>query len=155
MAFESYIEKYDPKKVRPALQRALTSTEGDYLTNLKAQLLMGKGSDGEDLKPGYLEDPYFKTRQAAMNYAVWKQKTTPSFGRNLNAPNLFITGYYHNQFKIFVYPDAVYIFNLAPFGEEVNNKYSGKATVLGGPWRKEYIFEKVLPEFKNELNLVL
>lgn len=153
MAFEKYIEKYDPKRVRPAVSRALSYTSNEYTDLLKQQLLKGKGSDGQDLKPGYLEDPYFKTRQAAINYAVWKQKTTPSIGRNLNAPNLFITGYYHSKLKVFVNDTGLSIDNLAPFGEEVNRKYNGKATVLGGEFRRQYIFNILYIQMKIELNL--
>lgn len=151
---DELIQKYNPSQVRPAVVRALSYTASQYEDLLREQLLHGKGSDGQDLKPGYLEDPYFKTPESAMRYAQWKQKISPDVGRNFNAPNLFITGYYHKRMKVFVFEDGLTIDNFAVFGEAVNEKYGGKATVLGGIWRKKYMQEILRPQLLIELNLV-
>lgn len=150
---EELIQKFNPKKVKPAILRALSYTTKEYEDLLREQMRHGKGSDGEDLKPGYLQDPFFKTPESAMRYAVWKQKTSPSIGRNFNAPNLYIVGYYHKSLKVFVMDDGLSIDSFAAFGESINKKYGGKATVLGGDYRKEYIYEDFRPALKTELNL--
>lgn len=61
------------------------------------QLMEGKDSEGNDLRPYYSEDPYFKTPEAAQKYIAWKQKITPNSKRNPDAPNLFINGYFHGS----------------------------------------------------------
>lgn len=152
-SIDELITKFNPAKVEPALLQALSYTASSYEDILRNQLLHGKGSDGQDLKPGYLEDPYFKTPESAMRYAQWKQKISPDVGRNFNAPNLFINGFYHKRLKVFVFPDGLSIDNFAVFGEKVNAKYNGKATVLGGVFREKYIDEYLEPQLKIELNL--
>lgn len=151
--FDELIQKFSPSKVKPAVLRALSYSATEYEDLLRDQLLHGKGSDGQDLKPGYLEDPYFKTPAAALRYAQWKKKISPNVGRNFNAPNLYITGYYHKRLKVFVFADGLSIDNFAMFGEEVNQKYGGKATVLGGEFREKYIEGSLRPAVLKELNL--
>lgn len=147
------IQKYDPKNIGPAIAVAGYKTGPIYSDKLREQLLTGKGSDGKDLTPGYLEDPYFKTRGAAARYAAWKQKITPNPLRNLNAPNLFIVGTYHRSLFSFFTGDAYVIESLAGFGAAIEKKYSGKATKLGGVQRAEFINEQLLPELKKQLHL--
>ena len=49
----------------------------DIMEQQHIQLLEGKGSDGNDLRPYYTEDVkphgYFKTQQTASNYMAWKE----------------------------------------------------------------------------------
>jgi hypothetical protein len=63
------------------------------------QLLEGKNSEGKDLRPYYSEDPYFKTRAAALRYAEWKKRITPNSFRKTDVPNLYINGFYHSSFQ--------------------------------------------------------
>ena len=72
----------------------------------RIQLLEGKGSDGEDLHPFYTEDlkpkGWFYTRESAQRYADWKQTLSypANVKRNPNAPNLYITGVFHDDLNV-------------------------------------------------------
>jgi hypothetical protein len=72
----------------------------EFLQANKNQMWDGQNPDGSDISPSYLDDPYFKTRKAAMAYANWKFKLTPNSKRNKYAPNLFINGFFYNTLKL-------------------------------------------------------
>lgn len=146
-------EKFNPAKVAPAIERVLLYTAAEYEVILRQQLLRGKGSDGQDLTPGYLEDPYFKSKESAMRYATWKWNNSPSTGRNFNAPNLYINGYYHSKLKVFVGANGFIIDALVKFAEDINRKYNGKSTKLGGEFREQFIWKNFRPQLLVELNL--
>lgn len=91
----------------------------------RTQLLMGKGSDGNDIHPFYMEDlkphGYFRSRASAENYKAWKQQLSypKSVQRNPDAPNLYITGLFHNDLNVSfgteqlaIVPDTAYAANI-------------------------------------------
>lgn len=91
----------------------------------RTQLLMGKGSDGNDIHPFYTEDlkpkGYFRSRASAENYKAWKQQLSypKSVQRNPDAPNLYITGLFHNDLNVSfgteqlaIVPDTAYAANI-------------------------------------------
>ena len=91
----------------------------------RIQLLEGKGSDGEDLHPFYTEDlkpkGWFHTRESAQRYADWKQTLSypANVKRNPNAPNLYITGVFHDDLNVdfrteelAIVPDTAYAANI-------------------------------------------
>jgi hypothetical protein len=84
------------------------------------QMWEGKDTRGIDIEPSYLDNPYFKSQEAAENYSVWKQKITPNPKRNKYAPNLFITGYFHNSLNItFVSNTALKIYSAVPLASKI------------------------------------
>lgn len=134
---------------------SLHENEIAYIDILKRQLWMGKGSDGNDLSPGYLEDPYFKSREAAQRYLNWKKKITPGSGRNPNAPNLFITGLYYGSLSAKSDLSGLSISSSASFGIDIETKYKGRANILGGPFRKEFIFDIARPSFLKNIEKIM
>jgi hypothetical protein len=66
----------------------------------KSQLWDGKSKTGDDLRPYYSEDPYFKTKEKAIAYRNWKKRITSNSIRNDDAPNLFINGYFYRSITI-------------------------------------------------------
>jgi len=64
----------------------------------KDQLYAGLNAEGQPLTPSYSSDPYFKSKDAALRYAAWKQKLNqrkensifPT--RDIDNPNLIING---------------------------------------------------------------
>lgn len=149
------LKKLESINVKDAAAKSILGTEEKYGELLKDQLLHGKGSDGEDLKPGYLEDPYFKSRESAERYLKWKERISPNVGRNPNAPNLYITGVYHDSLSVKTNYDGVQISSSAPFSFNIEQKYGGKESILGGEFRKEYVFKTVRPEFVKQIKAFL
>lgn len=80
----------------------MEQTEEEILNLNRNQMYQGLGFDGNPLSPKYSEDPFFKTVESAMRYAEWKQRITPHPKRDIDTPNLFITGVYHGMLKMSV-----------------------------------------------------
>lgn len=121
---------------------ALMLTKDTILELQKDQLLTGKGNDGQDLSPGYLEDPYFKTPAEALAYLAWKQKITPDPRRNPNAPNLFINGFLHSKFRVEADQDGYHVDNDSADYADINAKYHGAQAGLSPENTKKYAFGK-------------
>lgn len=75
----------------------------EILEAQKIQLLEGKASDGEDMRPYYSEDlkpnGYFYSAESAGRYAAWKKSLDYPYSvqRNDDAPNLYINGKFHSE----------------------------------------------------------
>lgn len=101
----------------------------DIVDQQRTQLLMGKASDGSDIHPFYSEDlkprGYFKTRKSAENYRAWKQELSypKSVQRNPDAPNLYITGVFHNDLDVRFGSDAVSIVPDTAYAANIMGKY--------------------------------
>lgn len=95
----------------------------------RVQLFMGKGSNGEDLHPFYSEDlkpqGYFKNRQSASQYAAWKQTISYPYTvkRNPDAPNLYITGVFHDDLNINFGLDSLSIVPDTSYAANIMKKY--------------------------------
>lgn len=89
------------------------------------QLYDGKNIKGEDIRPLYTEDSFFKTDAQAKGYIKWKQKITPNSKRNPNAPNLFINGYYHRSIELARNGLKVFLRSVSAgaLGSELSTKY--------------------------------
>lgn len=123
----------------------------DVLNDInKQQLYDGKGNDGQDLAPTYLNDPYFKTREAAQRYSDWKDKITPSSVRKPGVPNLYINGYYHNSRKVAI--SGTRILHTATYkGLEIKTKYADKLDGLAGDYKIEFVNDHLRPAFKTTM----
>lgn len=134
------LRKWEALNVSKVSDESIDETKDDALTIHKDQLMDGKGSDGQDLKPGYREDPFFKTKESAEKYLGWKQKITPNPDRNPNAPNLYINGEYHNSRTVTNAGAGKLNFgSTSPISGSINQKYDGKQSGLGGDHLKQYI----------------
>lgn len=105
----------------------------DIIDEQRTQLLMGKASNGEDIHPFYSEDlkpkGYFRSSASAANYRAWKQEISypKNVQRNPDAPNLYITGVFHNDLNVrfggdslAIVPDTGYAANImAKYGVNV------------------------------------
>lgn len=95
----------------------------------RIQLLEGKNSHGEDIHPFYTEDVkprgWFKTKESAQRYADWKQTISYPYSvrRNPNAPNLYITGVFHDDLGVNFGSDAVEIIPDTAYAANIMSKY--------------------------------
>lgn len=113
---------------------------------VREQLESGLDGNEKELKPNYLNDPYFKTREEAVKYMRWKEALTPprqsSLGlrpRAVKTPNLRINGYYHQSIKAVPVSGGVRIGSQgAEFAPEVEGKYGGALYKLGRTAKRKF-----------------
>lgn len=115
------LERLDPEK---ALIDAVVKTKDQYETLNKKQLYDGKTKTGADLSPTYLNDPYFKSREAAQRYSDWKDKITPNSNRKSGVPNLFINGRYYNSWTTRISRDKIEVQSSDPNAKKIEESFS-------------------------------
>lgn len=94
----------------------------------KAQLMKGKNNRGEMLSPKHSENPWFKTKEAALRYASWKHRLYPE--TPFDVPNLIITGVYHRSISVSRSGDNVDFKASAVFAGNIENTFKGTALGL-------------------------
>lgn len=142
------ISKLQAFKAEDEVPAIVTENAGDLVKLQKEQLSEGRGIDGEFIRPLYSENPYFKTPEAAMRYAKYKQKITPNPLRPLDVPNLFINGRYVYD-NIFVrLTKNVFSLEADGIGQQILDEHPNAA---GLDAEKRAIFAEkiVLPQFKK------
>lgn len=112
------------------------------------QLMDGETSTGDNIRPYYSEDPYFKSKAHARGYAKWKQKITPNPDRYFDAPNLYINGYYHSLIKGAIKKDMIEIY-ADGFGAQFEPKYKNLYGLQ--PKNIEYIRNEILPRIRKSI----
>ena len=105
---------------------------------IQAQMSAGVNGNDQPLRPTYLSDPWFNTEEAgnwkgkAKAYMLWKKNITPPESiswlgypaRNVNTPNLKITGKFHESLRAQMFDDKmVFTTEGTPFGDDVVQKY--------------------------------
>ena len=115
---------------RGSIIRDVLEPHGSDIVELqRTQLLAGKASDGKDIHPFYTEDlkpqGWFRSRATAENYKAWKQQLSypKSVQRNPDAPNLYITGVFHNDLNVSFGADAVGIVPDTAYAANIMAKY--------------------------------
>jgi hypothetical protein len=134
----------------------------DILDCQREQLLQGKASSGEDIRPFYSEDlkpsGYFSSSEAAGRYSAWKETLTyPSYkgGRNPDAPNLFITGKFHDELGVFYDSDSVAITGATGYANRIIQKYGISTFGLMQEYWNDVFYEKgALGELINNIRQV-
>lgn len=116
------------------VREILIGRRNEIIEEQRIQLLEGKGSDGDDLHPFYSEDlksngGYFHSVQSAGRYAAWKQDLDYpySVSRNPDAPNLYITGKFHDELGVDFGPDSIAIVGLTTYAQRIMAKYGVSA----------------------------
>lgn len=134
------------------IEQSIMENEGEIILRNQEQLLEGKNDKGNDLRPYYTEDPYFKSTKTAMAYARFKQKITPNPNRNPNAPNLFVTGRrVHDKMKLVKNSGAISVDILDTIrnvGAEIKRRYKG-ALGLDEKNMEWLYMDKVLPKIER------
>ena len=135
----------------------------DILELQREQLLCGKASSGEDIRPYYSEDlkpsGYFNSVDSAKRYAVWKSTLSyPSFSgkRNPDAPNLYINGQFHSELGVQFSLLSVAVVPETNYAATIVSKY-GISTFGLMPSRWMRIFEQygAYNELMNEIKSIL
>lgn len=157
------------KEVREGLQGsylrdALSVRESEIMSFQYQQLFEGKASDGEDIRPYYSEDirpsGYFKSKASAANYAAWKQSGIPypfKADRNPDAPNLYITGKFHEELGCKFGQDDITIAGNTAYAAQIVAKYGLSTFGLtrenwGSIMRERGVLQEVYDKIINEIN---
>lgn len=127
ITIDKLIEHYKSilDKIPETVESAIYENEKQIIQLQKNQLYDGKSNTGEDLRPYYSEDRYFKTPGQAQGYIKYKQDITPNPRRNRDAPNLYVNGYIHRNIRIVKESGNItFDFNKnVSFAESVKAKY--------------------------------
>lgn len=143
------------------LQVVLNDRREEIVASQREQLLEGKDSDGNDMRPYYSEDlkpdGWFHSKESAMRYAVWK-KTGISYPvdvqRNTDAPNLYINGKFHNDLEARAGSTSVGVYPKTSYAAGIMAKYGmNKFGLTSERWRKvlEDCKDRILQLMKQEL----
>lgn len=135
----------------------------DILELQKIQLFQGLASDGEDIRPYYSEDlkPYgrFYTVESAGRYAAWKMDGINypySVKRNPDAPNLYISGRFHDELGVQFNADSVGIVATTGYSKGIVEKYGPETFgLMAENWLAVFVERGAYDELMNELRIIL
>lgn len=134
----------------------------DIMEQQHIQLLEGKGSDGNDLRPYYTEDVkphgYFKTQQTASNYMAWKETLSYPYSvtRNSNAPNLYINGRFHSELEVRFEAQVLMIVPSTPYASQIVRKYGiGRFGLSAMKWQVMMNEKGVKAEIQQRMKNIL
>ena len=140
----------------------LRNHEDDIMEQQHIQLLEGKGSDGNDLRPYYTEDlkphGYFNDQQSASNYMAWKQSLSYPYtvGRNPNAPNLYINGRFYDEMEVRFEADSMGIFPSSGYAAQIMGKYGLHRFGLSAlKWQILFVEKGVKNEIQQRMKDIL
>lgn len=143
------------------LQVVLNDRREEIIASQREQLLEGKDSDGNDMRPFYSEDlkpnGWFHSKESAMRYALWK-KTGISYPvnvqRNTDAPNLYINGMFHNDLEARAGSTSVGVYPKTSYAAGIMAKYGmNKFGLTSERWRKvlDDCKDRIIQLMKQEL----
>ena len=144
------------------IREALKPHENEILEQQRIQLLEGKDSQGKDMHPFYSEDikprGWFNTKESAKRYADWKQTISYPYSvqRKPDAPNLYITGVFHDDLNIEFYPDTLAIVPDTAYAAQIMAKYGLgvfglNAEMWGIIWNEFGARDELITEMRNVL----
>ena len=144
------------------LRGVLRNHEQDIMEQQHIQLLEGKGSDGNDLRPYYTEDlqphGYFKSQQSASNYMAWKETLNYPYSveRNSDAPNLYINGRFYSEMEVKFEADVLMIAPSSGYAAQIMAKYGLHRFGLSAlKWQVMMQEKGVQSEIENEMKRIL
>lgn len=144
------------------MEDILSAYKEDILELQRLQLLEGKASSGQDLRPFYSEDlkpsGWFRNQQTAKNYSVWKESLSypHQAKRNPDAPNLYINGKFHGELGVDIRKDSVAIVPDTMYAMKIMAKYGSQAFgLMNEKWqiifRERGALDRLQETIKNRL----
>lgn len=129
MTLQTLTDNVKALKVESLIGEVLQHHEQDIMELQRVQLLEGHDNEGKDIHPFYTEDlkpqGYFKSRESAERYAAWKESLSYPYSvqRNTYAPNLYITGVFHNELAVRFNADSLVIAGGTAYANKIVAKY--------------------------------
>lgn len=145
------------------MREVLQAHEEDIMQEQHIQLLEGKGSDDNDLRPYYTEDiqpqGYFKSVETASNYMAWKESLNYPYQvtrGNSNAPNLYINGRFYDELGVKFGAEEMTIEPQTAYAAQIVNKYGMKRFGLSPiHWDKMMYERGVKEDVQNKVKEIL
>lgn len=145
------------------VRNVLMKHENDILDLQKLQLLQGKASSGDDLRPYYSEDlksrgGYFKSAETAGRYSAWKEGLSYPYSvqRNPDAPNLYINGKFHSELGVQYNPESVAVVGETSYANQIIEKYGmGSFGLMRAYWDVVFREKGALGELITEIRRIL
>lgn len=138
-----------------AVGKSMEATTVPLVEINREQMLEGKRRDGRDITPSYLEDPFFKSREAAQRYSDWKDDITPHPKRKKGVPNLFIVGTYHNSIEALIRGEVVQFNASFVDAADIERKFGHEIYGLNAEKRVGYLRDFLRPELLKNVRLSL
>ena len=132
----------------------------DIMELQREQLMEGKASSGDDIRPYYSEDlkpgGHFYSVESAKRYADWKLDITPSRSRNPDAPNLYINGKFHDELGVDFGADEMVIRGMTGYADGIVAKYGLSTFGLTAEnwntiWTERGGYEELMKEIRTIL----
>lgn len=136
-----------------AVVDAIEDTAVDIIALNQQQLYAGRLADGSPVSPSYLDDPYFKSREAAQRYSDWKDEITPNEERPKGVPNLFINGFFYESWSITATAEKISFQSSDPNAADIEEKFSNRIYGLDDQNMGEYRRETFFPILKENIEL--
>ena len=151
-AYTEAMRDFRDNKERYLVEALESRTEG-ILAVQKKQMLEGKSSDGDDIRPLYSEDlksrgGFFVSPKRAESYRAWKQKITPNANRDADSPNLYIpfgSHHFHDELEVEIQDTVITVRGATPYADEIIAKYGLETFGL-----TEENWRKVIHEYEKE-----
>jgi len=149
----------------PVLVGGIVEEYDDVILSLnRDQLLSGRNTEGMPLTPGYLDDPYFNSRDAAERYArmkyalesqhrarMWNPQLFPD--KDSNTPNLIVRGDFQDGMYINTTKDSYGIGSTYHSSNDIETKYHHRVFGLAEV-SKSYFWNNFLgPSLKKAYGL--
>lgn len=141
----------------PMVEKVITANRDVLEADIREQLESGLDGNEKELRPNYLNDPYFKTREEAEKYMRWKERITPPMQstlglrpRAVKTPNLRINGFYHHSIQAVPVAGGVRIGSQGVgFSGEIEGKYGGALYKVGRTARRKFYREHLRTALKE------
>ena len=134
------------------ISEVLSSKSEEIVVEVREQLWNGLTNELKPITPSYLNDPYFKTKEQAYDYMMWKQRITPNERRPVQTPNLFINGYFHNSLFLSIDEDSAEVTSMQPLGDEIIAKYGREMFGVNDVYVERNIIPLIEEKIKSYLN---
>lgn len=134
----------------------------EILEMQKRQLLEGKSSSGEDMRPYYSEDlkpqGWFYSVESAGRYADWKGSLDYPYSvqRNPDAPNLYINGKFHSELGLSFGAESLTVTGDTGYAMRIIDKYGSEHFGLSKEnwavlFKEQGLLSEFIELFKNRI----
>lgn len=135
------------------IYQVIAESDQDLVDLNREQLYDGKTNQDTDIRPLYIEDPYFEGDvKRAQAYSDWKDKITPNPRRSPGVPNLYINGFFHSSIQVTVLPDTVVFKSSWSEGDDIEKKFKN-IYGLGGEYKIIFLRDYLSPVLKERMEL--
>ena len=149
--FNALVEGFEPM-----IRNIMAAQKKEVQIYITEQLYSGINGNDKPLRPTYLNDPYFKSRESgkwyknARGYMMWKEGITPPYAYSWlgiprlspDTPNLIIRGDFHNSITAVPFDKGLRIESVGvSFSDDIERKY-GQAIYRVGSHARRYFIEK-------------